>query len=265
MNSQKKIKILFRPSYENDFELEHAKKHFVVEESRINCFNSLVIGRYSCLPFYRELEKDLSVINSKLINNYQEHLYIANFEWYEDLEKYTFKTYFDYNFYQAPDGEYVVKGKTNSRKMKWNKLMYAKSKFEAMNIANELSGDPLIGSQGILYRVYEPLETFEIGLNDLPMTNEFRFFFYKDNLIDYGYYWSIAEIEKKCGSEFIDFAKMIAKIIANKTNFFVLDIAKTQSGELKLVEINDGQMSGLSCIKPDNFYKNLGKLTRGIV
>ena len=61
--------------YENQF----ASKHFHVEESRMACKNNLVVGRYSVLPFYEELDRDLRMVGSKLINDYDEHRWIATF------------------------------------------------------------------------------------------------------------------------------------------------------------------------------------------
>jgi hypothetical protein len=40
-----------------------------------------------------------------------------------------------------------------------------------------------------------------------------------------------------------------------------MDIAKTQSGEWIVIELNDGQMSGLSENDPNVLYKNLKYLT----
>lgn len=251
------MKLLFRQSLSELNELEAAQKYFSVVPIRTHCWNELVIGRYSCLPYYLELEKDLNNFGCNLINSYVAHCYIANFYWYNDVKQYTFKTWNDSNFHNAPEGRYVVKGKTNSRKMRWNSHMFANSKHEAANIAAELMSDPLIGPQGIIYREYEPLETFETGLNGLPMTNEFRFFFLGDKLVDFGYYWGIAEENRSCSQDFIDFAKLVAQEISKHCTFFVLDIAKTVTGELRLVEVNDGQMSGLSWIPPLRFYENL--------
>ena len=42
-------------------------------------------------------------------------------------------------------------------------------------------------------------------------------------------------------------------------NFFVLDLAEKKSGGWVLVEINDGEMSGLSENDPDMLYSNLRK------
>ena len=44
-------------------------------------------------------------------------------------------------------------------------------------------------------------------------------------------------------------------------SFWVRDIAKHQDGRWRLVELNDGNMSGLSCIGPTLFYSNLKNAT----
>lgn len=254
-------KILFRNPKANASEVTHAiDAGFCVTDSRTLCKDSIIIGRYSVLPYYNELVKDLKHLNSELINSYNEHLYIANFEWYDDLTNYTFKSYYDYNFSSAPEGEYVVKGVTNSKKGRWNTCMFAANKQEALNIAAELAGDLYIGYQKIVYRKYEKLKTYSIGINGIPITDEFRFFFYKDQLIDYGYYWDIVDIKPVCNTEMIEYAKMIAKIVSQKTNFFVIDVATTDKNEFRVVELNDGQMSGLSYIDSLTFYKNLRKI-----
>lgn len=272
--------ILFRPDEANQEEFKVAKKYFDVRIQRVQCGKDkprfydecdykiwksspqLVVGRYSVLPFYQELENDLDLMCAKLVNSYKQHKWIADFEWYSEpiIQCLTPKTYFEHEICHAPANQaYVVKGKTNSRKFQWNTKMFAKSRDEALKIANELSTDGLIGSQGIIYREYVPLKTFEIGLNDLPFADEWRYFFYKDKLIDYGYYWSIAENADKFfpPPEMTIFAKGIATIVRNYVDFFVLDIARTLTNEYILIEINDGQMSGLSCINPESFYKNL--------
>ena len=253
--------VLFREDSSNSQELEIAKKYFRVFTLRTEVFNnSLVIGRYSCLPFYREWEKDLANKHCRPINSYREHQYIANFDYYEDVKRYTFKTYDDSNFYTAPEGPYVVKGRTNSRKWDWSRLMFAPTKKDASRIAAELAGDGLIGPQGILYREYRKLQTYEHGINGLPFTNEWRFFFYRERLLTYGYYWSVAEnIKLSLPVQAINLAKEIANIVKNNVNFFVLDMAQTDGGDWVLIEVNDGQMSGLSECSADILYWSLKK------
>lgn len=255
--------ILFRPSF-NDGSLEEATiaaKYFTIKMQRNACYKNLVIGRYSVLPYYRELARDLDLNESKLINNYDEHQYIANMEWLQDIED-TPKTWTDDNFYQAPEDQYVVKGRTNSVKAKWNTLMFAKDKRRALDIAGELCSDSLIGPQTIVYRKYVPLKTYEVGINGLPFTHEFRLFFYKNKLLCYGYYWSVAEkTDIDIGEDGLNFAQSIADNITtnNRTNFYVLDIAQDINDKWWLIEMNDGQMSGLSMCDPHKLYGNLRK------
>jgi len=224
--------------------------------------NSLVIGRYSVLPFYNELEKDLNFINSKLINNFSQHKFIADIEkWYPIVEDISPKTWFS-RWDLIPEGKYVVKGKTNSRKFKWNTHMFADCKQNLQKVINRLYDDAFISEQGICVREYVPLKTYDIGMNGMPFTNEWRLFFLGNELVSYGYYWSIYEREnpEDLPKEAIDFAQMAAKRVSEHTNFFVLDIAQKEDGEWILIEINDGQMSGLSTIDPSSFYKNLLKV-----
>jgi hypothetical protein len=55
----------------------------------------LVIGRYSVLPFYREVEADLAVNGCKLINSFAQHCWIANFEYYRHFKDVTPETWDD--------------------------------------------------------------------------------------------------------------------------------------------------------------------------
>ena len=128
--------------------------------------------------------------------------------------------------------------------------MFAPTKEDAIRIGAELSLDGLIGQQDIIYRKYVPLKTFEYGINGLPFSNEWRFFFLKNKLLSYGYYWTCAEKAEtyKISQEGLDFAQKISNLInsENYATFYVLDIAEKAEGGWILVEVNDGQCSGLS-------------------
>lgn len=258
------MQVLFRRSFDFEGELAIARKHCFVNELRSQCSGDIVVGRYSVLPYYRELEQDLEARGGVLINNHSQHRWIANFEYYEHVEPYTFPTWTDENFHTCnPDNApFVVKGRTNSRKHQWDTHMFAATRQDAVRIAAELCNDPLLGEQGILYRKYIPLETFEVGINGLPFTNEWRFFFLGEELLTKGYYWSQAEGADKfvLPQRAISFARHMASIVSKHVRFFVLDIAKrADNGEWILVEVNDGQMSGLGMCDPEELYSNLAK------
>lgn len=252
------VTILMRAhGHELENEAKIASKFFPVKKLRTACCDSLVIGRYSVLPYYLELEKDLANKSCFLINSFQQHCYIANMDWVNDLKGYTPRTWDSFTFPNAPPGKYIVKGETNSKKNQWDKLMFAENKVEASRIASQLSHDGLIGEQRIMYREYVPLKTLEVGINGLPFSNEWRFFFYRANELCRGFYWSSSEKRGKLNNDGIEFAHKCAAILSKKTNFFVIDIAEKAEGGWICIEVNDGQMSGLSECNAYELYSNL--------
>lgn len=260
--------VLFRKTIREQEEFDIANKYIGAVESRMDCRNQLVIARYSCLPFYRELEKDLAKNGCTLINTHTQHRWIADFGYYQDLKEFTFKSYTSDNFWNAPEGAYVVKGATNSRKSQWNTHMFAKDKRTAILIAHELRNDGLLCDQEIIYREYVPLKTFEVNpWNKMPWSNEWRFFFYRGKMLTHGYYWSDREEESfadvKMTQEGLDFAQKVADKVGDEADFYVLDIAEKEAGGWILVEVNDGQMSGLSENKPETLYSELAKAING--
>lgn len=269
MNIKDSYKILFRNlGGKFSSELEAAKKYFDVYEFITEIpEDSSVIGRYSVLPFYSEVNKNLYINNSQLINNIQNHNYIAKFLYYYDIEKYTFKTWFKLEDIPADmrDQKIIVKGETNSKKFLWNEKMLAVNFEHAVKIANDIRNDSFFECQDLVFRQYLPLETFEVGLHGLPFSNEWRIFFLNGHCVNYGFYWTIADkyIEAKNNYEEdfkhygLPFAKKVSRLI--KVPFFAMDIAKTENGNWIIVEINDGQMSGLCDIPEENFYRFLKK------
>lgn len=226
--------------------------------------NSLVVGRYSCLPFYRELEQELASKQSKLINSYQQHQWIANLiDWggqFGVLEGLTPKTWTDWS--ALPKGKsFVVKGRTNSRKQRWNTHMFAATRADVPVVAGRLLDDTLISEQGLVIREYVPLKKLGEGLNGLPVTNEWRLFFLKNQLLAKGFYWSRShpELEPLAGfsSAAENLALEAADLVSQHTNFFVLDLAETKAGDWIVIEVNDGQQSGLCGVDAAELYLNL--------
>lgn len=255
--------ILFRKTPNTLSEYLVASKHFHVESQRSNCYNTLVVGRYSVLPHYRETHEDLRINFCNLVNSPRQHHWVADFHYYGLLREFTPQTWDDYTIQEADwNGPFVVKGVTNSKKLQWNSMMYAADKIQALKVASKLLKDGDLAEQKIIYRKYIELKTFEIGLNGLPFTNEWRFFFYKKHQLAYGYYWSIA---KDLNVPYMTISGMrlahkVADIVSEHVPFFCLDIAETTTGEWILIEVNDGQMSGLQEVDPNMLYGNLRRV-----
>ena len=268
------MKILYRKGgWESTAEFEICREIFDGDlvTSRVIPKDEVVIGRYSVLPFYKELSEDLKYSNCELINSYQQHKWITNCDWVDVLRDYTFETYYDHDFYLAPEDRYIVKGKINSRKESWNTLMYAPNKMRASEIAAELCHDPLINPQGIIYRRFYELEKFGETINGTPIVNEWRIFVLDGNPLVSGYYWNgFFEISDEIKKDFLRGGMVfVGRVLNHLTNivdpfylprFLVVDVAKDNNGKWWLVEINDGQMSGLQGCPPRKLYTRLKEI-----
>ncbi len=254
--------ILYRDTDNSDSEYESAKDYFTVTKTRMSLKkDDLVIGRYSVLPFYELQEYDINYVGAKLINSYKQHNYIADLlNYVNDLKDLTPQTWT--TLHDLPDNcSFVLKGKTNSKKHDWKNSMFAENKKAAIEIYSSLCDDSLIGTQDIYIRKFIPLKTYFKGIKGLPITKEFRFFVCYGQIVCGAYYWSnyvddlpevpdINEVPK-------EFLNKAISIVGDNANFYVLDVAQTDSGEWIVIELNDGQMSGLSCNDPNVLYKNL--------
>lgn len=259
--------ILFRPDEDTQDEYEVCQQVWGSKALRFRSqvpSNSLVVARYSALPFYQELEQELALNGSRLINTYDQHRYIADLErWYADLQDVTPRTWFNVGYATVPECPqgWVVKGRTNSRKFQWSTQMYAKDREALREVMYNLYLDTFMREQGLVIREYVPLEKLEEGINGMPITNEWRFFFYQGRMLSKGFYWSIMDPEDFPVSEpeMDAFAQDVANRLVDKAPFVVIDVAKTVEGQWIVIELNDGQMSGLSENDPKVLYRNLIK------
>lgn len=248
-------------------ELKAASNYFPCITSRMAIErDQFVIGRYSVLPFYRELELDTLSVGARLINTYEQHLYVADLQnWVADLDGLTPRTWDRLD--AIPDqGPFILKGATNSKKFQWKTHMFARDKREAGEVYSRLCEDGLIGQQQIYIRAYVPLMTYFEDVIGLPVTKEYRFFVYKEEILSGGYYWSshAVELEEQFGPEEFNpnkvprsFLREVLRKIGTKVSFYTLDVAETSGGDWIVIELNDGQMSGLSMNDPMVLYAQL--------
>jgi hypothetical protein len=252
--------LLVRPEAIGKYELEYATRHFRVEESRVLCRDAVVVGRYSVEPMYHEVERDLHLLGSRLINTTEQHRWITSFGYYQELRDFTPETWDETNIHECRHrGPFVVKGKTSSKKWQWKSHMFAKTKAAAMKLGERLKEDAEIAKQGLVYRAFVPLKTFGLGHEDMPFTNEWRFYFLGERRLSQAFYWSVSDYSNEASitSEAIALADHIAAIAARFVTFFALDLAQTQDGEWILIELNDGQTAVPGEHNLDELYGNL--------
>lgn len=255
-------------------EIESMMKYFPITSHRTNIRkDDLVIGRYSVLPFYKEQEEDVNNVGATLINSYKQHRYIANMgNWYGDLDDLTPKSWPGITFLEYGEkGPFVVKGETNSRRQKWFTHMYANDIEKLVSVLMNLQDDPLLQNQTLWIRRFEKLKSYGTQVNGVPISDEYRFFVCDGQILSGGFYWSscIEDIGSRNGGypdvNMVprDFLKTVIERIGNKTRFYALDVAQKDNGEWTVIEINDGQMSGLSENKADDVYRNLRNVLDG--
>jgi len=222
----------------------------------------LVIPRYSSLPFHKELEDDVKNMGSVLINTTAQHSYLANLSyWYNDFENITPKTWFKVFDARDAKGPFVLKGSTNSKKFSWRTHMYAEDIQQAGTVASRLMEDGVIGTQDIIVREYVKLRNYGTLPCGIPLSHEFRCFFYKDQLISKAFYWSNEDVEPEDNIP-DSFLKDVASRPQGQTTFWVADVAQTEAGDWIVVELNDGCMSGLSRNDPKVLYTNLANVLK---
>lgn len=263
------IAILFRNLNDDSTEeISAIQEHFILSFCLGSPFlkKKLVIGRFSVLPFYREVEASLAYQSSMLVNTYRQHRFAADISnWYPVLQEFTPRTWFDLPSLPDKNVSFVAKGETNSKKFLWDTHMFAKDKDAAIRVYLRLQEDSMISQQKIVFREYVPLRKLDEGLHGLPITEEYRFFVFQGEVVSGGFYWSShsellekhPELTPSCVPA--SFLSKVVSLISPHIPFFVLDVARTETGEWIVVELNDAQMSGLSENKPEVLWGNIAK------
>lgn len=142
----------------------------------------------------------------------------------------------------------MVKDYVKSRKHEWLEACFipaASNRREVERVVDrflELQGENLEG--GLVFREFvefEPVGTHP--KSGLPLTNEHRLFFLDGQPVFQVNYWD--EGDYPAGASELPIDQLADMVKAVKSRFFTLDVARTVSGEWQIIELGDGQVSGL--------------------
>lgn len=162
-------------------------------------------------------------------------------------------------------GSYIVKDYVKSRKHEWYDACYIKNISDIVNTRSVITnfvkrqGDSLVG--GIVLRQFINLK--QIGFHErsgMPISEEYRVFVYAGKVLIMDNYWTENE-EVSLSETEIRWIESIAKKV--KSNFVTIDIARKDDGTLIIMELGDGQVSGLQQIDVKEFYRSF-ELEEGI-
>jgi hypothetical protein len=221
---------------------------------------------YECL-YSNLVEKNYYLINTP--DEYVNTHYLPN--WYKYFEELTPKTTWSksipnkeeiINMLRDFDEEQIiVKDYVKSRKHEWYESCYIENTKETekalLVVENFIKGQGEYLNQGVVFRKFVELEP--IGFHEksgMPISNEIRLFIYNYKVVCTIGYWN--------GNNMNEYPKFVDDIIEKlkniKSNFFTVDIAKKSNGEWIVMELGDGQVSGLQEYDTKSFYTNLMKV-----
>jgi hypothetical protein len=127
------------------------------------------------------------------------------------------------------------------------------------HLRDEWKRDPILSWQKAAIREFVPLQAVNAKPypGQVPISCEFRFFYYAGQCMGYGPYWhtvpaySLSPEDEKKVFALTDWA---ARMIA--ASFMAIDVAKTVSGEWIIIEVNDAQESGFAELNPIALWDN---------
>jgi hypothetical protein len=233
---------------------------------------SLVVPRYRAIPFGDLLEREVVANGSTLVNTYHQHRNLADSSaWLHLLGELTAPAYGIQDLPHLPEGEWFVKGETNSLKNRWSQACYAPTTKDLITVVNNFQADTFLGNQRVVIKPFVHFRQLEnaageaiFSLSGQPIWNERRVFVLDGQVISEGFYWTTFENEaseysmaKLSPAKFTEALNEAIARVAHLARFMVIDLAELPGGEWQVIELNDGSMAGLSGNDPQTLWVNL--------
>ena len=208
---------------------------------------------------YEGVEAALDELGMDLLVKEAEHLRCSTIEkWYPVLKG---KTPFTKIYDELPNVEVIqkdfsfpvfIKGNRQTNRHKRSKSII-ENKTQYDELREEWKCDSILSWQKAAVREYVPLLEidFETFPGQVPISYEFRFFYFEGKCMAYGPYWYMGRQYSLPESELSEVLKLTdwaAKRLG--VSFPAIDVAKTKSGEWIIIEVNDAQESGFVGINP---------------
>ena len=155
----------------------------------------------------------------------------------------------------------IVKDYVKSRKHEWYEACFIpKDKSTGESVIQTFAsrqGENLVG--GIVLREFLKLK--QAGYHKqsgMPISEEYRVVIALGNIISVKGYWEDQKTEKldRVGEYALETTQKV------RSNFYTVDVAVLDNGELVVMEIGDGQVSGLQEESAENYYRSLKVLSK---
>lgn len=224
----------------------------------------LVIARHYAWPWPRRLDEDLARIGARALNTARDYDYCNDpMRWSADLAGLTPETWEDFS--RLPErGPFFLKG-PKADKGRLDRCR-AETREDAIALRRELQNDSGLRGETIVARRFVPLEILGDGMGGVPPAVEFRVFVLDGRVVSRGFYWPPEDCDRPPPSPdvipeaFLQSAiGLVGAVDGRAPRWYALDVARTAAGDWIVVEINDGQRSGLSENDPSALYAAMAK------
>ena len=214
------------------------------------------------------LERGIQLINTP--KEYAKYHLLPG--WYKDFERCTpFSIWSESKNIQDAlkltdglEGAFIIKDYVKSRKHEWYDACFIKDIRDKENTERVINnfinrqGSNLEG--GVVLRKFESLKSIGNHKDSgMPISEEYRIFVFKGEILIADNYWNDSGELNITEDEYTLIESIISKI---ESSFITIDLARKTDGNLIIMEMGDGQVSGLQQMDEYEFYgafQNQGK------
>ena len=228
-------------------------------KSVISEVDAPVLLHIGAIEDYSGVEAAIEELGMKLLVHEAEHIRCSTIEkWYPVLKE---KTPYTKVFDEMPDLEEVLKEFRFPFFIKGNRQTNHHKKSQCIietaeqykELRDSWHKDRILGWQKVAIREYVPLMEIDSTTfpDSVPISYEFRFFYFEDKCMAYGPYWNIGP-EYSLSEEELPKVMKLTDWAAEELGvaFPAIDVAKTASGDWIIIEVNDAQESGFVGVNP---------------
>lgn len=235
---------------------------------------STVIPRFRALPFGDLIEQEVRAHGSSLVNTYRQHRAIADssswahlLDGSDGLTALSPRQYDLADIPNLPEGEWFVKGETNSLKNRWIEASYAPTTGDLTRVTGAFLSDAWLGSQRVVIKPFQRYRRLATALNHQPIFHERRVFVLDSQVLSDGFYWTPWTDEVGVINydrvQYLETLQSAIERVGHLARFIVIDLAEYEEGFWGVVELNDGAMSGLSENDPTELWSNFIRVSNG--
>lgn len=214
---------------------------------------------------YAEVEASLEKMGLKLLVHEAEHLRCSTIEkWYPVIKD---ETPYTRIYDELPPVEALledfsfpvfIKGNRQTNRHKKSQCII-KNGDQYQALCTEWKRDSVLSWQKVAVREFVPLQVIDDrSFPDMvPISYEFRFFYFERKCMAYGPYWYMGNQYTLTDNELQKVLKLTDWVAQRLgVTFSAIDVAKTAYGEWIVIEVNDAQESGFVGVNPFILWNN---------